>query len=1477
MRKTTKIFALILLVSTLIAVFTIGVSAAVASYPMSCTIYYKDESGNTLSPAYSFTVNASEQAQWGNGRTSPTISGYSLKNSSDSYVSYEMMDKYFPASHYIRNGTATYTVIYVKDSTHTVYYIYGENYHTASPSVSKTGKPGTSYSFTSPTITGYGPTQATVSGTFGTTNTSTTVYYYRQTYTVSYNASGGSGAPSSQTKTYGVDLTLSSTTPTKSGYTFKGWATSPGSSSVAYSPGGTYIGNSNMNLYAVWTQNVVEPTTYTISYNANGGTGAPASQTKTKDVSLTLSSVLPIRDGYVCKGWSASSTATNATYQPGGTYTANSSVTLYAVWKSNSTESYTPTTTTYTVTYNANGGTGAPASQTKIKGVDLQLSSIAPTRNGYTFEGWSNSSSSSHIFCTPGEYYDADADLDLYAVWTLTPTYTISFDANGGVGAPSSQIKTHGVALTLSSTVPTRSGYAFLGWSTSPIAISATYSAGGKYTSNSNATLYAVWQTDSSATSTTTCTVTYNANGGTGAPASQSVASGSKLTLSSTIPVRSGYTFKGWATKSWATSATYQPETTWTITTNMTLYAVWQGGGTYFYTVTFDANGGSGAPDPITANYGETIEIPSTEPIKRGYNFISWIDQSSGEYYNPGDLMTVYADVSFSALWYVSKFDDDPTEPLTYIISYNANGGSGAPASQTKIEGVDLQLSSVAPTRSGYAFAGWSLSSSSAHIYYTPGEYYIEDADLSLFAVWESTTPTYTVRYNANGGSGAPLTQIKTKGIELKLSTTVPTKSGYRFEGWTTKSGSSVVEYSPGEYYSKDENLYLYAVWESTTPTYIISYNANGGTGAPSSQAKTHGVTLMLSSIKPTRTGYDFLGWATSSSATSATYSAGGSYTANASATLYAVWSANTYTISYNANGGSGAPPSQTKIYGVALTLSSANPIRTGYTFLGWSTSSTATSATYSAGGSYTANASATLYAVWSTNTYIVSYNANGGSNAPAAQSKIHGTPITLSTSEPTRNGYLFLGWSMNSTATDPTYLKGATYSDNASVTLYAVWDKINYDFTVSNLIVSPSEVNQYETINIRFRLDLNDKSQARNGVPVAVYFGGELVYSSSLNFTANGVNYVNFDLNVGNALGDKTVEARINWADHLNETNTADNSVTATVNVKFYSEMAASIVSVGGKYIEGTEVMTSFFAENGSSLDILPDNNVKFDFEVYELNGSSETLVISKTKSNIVIPANGSNLVYFKWTIPIGSAGKTYVVKGTVNGDNKDFEDNAYNNSAFFTLTVSDNEYSQTSDTRYERNAPSSYIPNAIPPATSTGVATWNEWEYDAATSSLVLRQYGASISNAPTITPDTECKTATKAGGVWTMKSGYGITVLWSPTIDTLSGYLTPRSDSVTKAQTAFALFPEFAYSAVSGYYRTLDAADGTFEFIENPDAVNNARVHFIPIYVKNGEYVVSCTASQIWTPAGMITVTQNANTVRIDGTIYDDWAKE
>lgn len=142
----------------------------------------------------------------------------------------------------------------------------------------------------------------------------------RTSYTVSYNANGGSGAPGKQTKWYNENLTLSSSRPTRTGYSFTGW-------SGGYQPGQTYSGNANLNLTAQWKAN-----TYTVSYNANGGSGAPGKQTKTYGVTLKLSSTKPKRTNYNFKGWATSPNG-GVVYQPGGSYTNNSAITLYAVWE----------------------------------------------------------------------------------------------------------------------------------------------------------------------------------------------------------------------------------------------------------------------------------------------------------------------------------------------------------------------------------------------------------------------------------------------------------------------------------------------------------------------------------------------------------------------------------------------------------------------------------------------------------------------------------------------------------------------------------------------------------------------------------------------------------------------------------------------------------------------------------------------------------------------------------------------------------------------------------------------------------------------------------------------------------------------------------------------------------------------------------------------------------------------------------------
>ena len=147
--------------------------------------------------------------------------------------------------------------------------------------------------------------------------------------------------------------------------------------------------------------------------------------------------------------------------------------------------------------------------------------------------------------------------------------------------------------------------------------------------------------------------------------------------------------------------------------------------------------------------------------------------------------------------------------------------------------------------------------------------------------------------------------------------------------------------------------------------SYTVKYDANGGTGAPNAQTKWAGTTLKLSTVNPKKTGHTFLGWSTNSTATTETYKSGGLFTANKSVTLYAIYKANTYTVKYDANGGTGAPNAQTKTYGKTLVLSKVIPVKTNYVFMGWGTSSSSSTVVYKAGDNYVKNTSITLYGIW--------------------------------------------------------------------------------------------------------------------------------------------------------------------------------------------------------------------------------------------------------------------------------------------------------------------------------------------------------------------------------------------------------------------------------------------------------------------------------------------------------------------------------
>ena len=366
------------------------------------------------------------------------------------------------------------------------------------------------------------------------------------------------------------------------------------------------------------------------------------------------------------------------------------------------------------------------------------------------------------------------------------------------------------------------------------------------------------------------------------------------------------------------------------------------------YNITINPNGGiyKNSSSSIT----EEIEVfPQNmyidNPIRTGYEFKGWqTDIALDE--NDGLLTTI-----LKADWLATS--------VSVII--NPDGGLYEGSASTKVvqanSGEYYELSE--PTKEGYVFDKWIIvSGSDSEI--IGNKLKVGTEEVTVKAIYKQL---YTLTINLNGGSSSQsLTHYMLEGTTLIL--TEPTKNGYTFNGWTGE-GINGSTFTMGS-----SNVTISASWNVIN--YTITYNLNGGSGNNPSSYNIDTTTFTLAN--PTKTGYTFNGWTGSNGSspqTSVTISKGSqgdkTYTAN--------WTAKSYTITYNCNGGSGSTASSSHTYGVAKNLSSNGcyKITDGtsgmvYYMAGWSTSSSASTATYTDKQSVSgvgSGTNVTLYAVW--------------------------------------------------------------------------------------------------------------------------------------------------------------------------------------------------------------------------------------------------------------------------------------------------------------------------------------------------------------------------------------------------------------------------------------------------------------------------------------------------------------------------------
>jgi len=292
--------------------------------------------------------------------------------------------------------------------------------------------------------------------------------------------------------------------------------------------------------------------------------------------------------------------------------------------------------------------------------------------------------------------------------------------------------------------------------------------------------------------------------------------------------------------------------------------------------------------------------------------------------------------------------------PASYSVTFNANGGTGSMNAQTASS--STALTSNAFTRSGYSFAGWNTAANGSGTAYSNGAIYSFGANVTLFAQW--TLLPKTVTFDANGGSGSMSTQSASSATALTANAF--TRSGFTFSGWNTAANGSGTAYANSASYSFAADVTLFAQWALVPKT--VTFNANGGSGSMSTQSASSTTATTTNAF--TRSGFTFSGWNTAANGSGTAYANGASYPFAADVTLFAQWTSNSKTVTFDANGGSGSMSTQSASSATAITANAFT--RSGFTFSGWNTAANGSGSAFADLASFNFATDLTLFAQWS-------------------------------------------------------------------------------------------------------------------------------------------------------------------------------------------------------------------------------------------------------------------------------------------------------------------------------------------------------------------------------------------------------------------------------------------------------------------------------------------------------------------------------
>ena len=765
-------------------------------------------------------------------------------------------------------------------------------------------------------------------------------------------------------------VTYGTMTAKKDGYIFNGWSKTPDGAVVDPMPATFAPGNNT--YYAVFTSEDVK-----VTFNANGGEiGGSDHKDITGKFDGAVDVEAPVREGYTFVGWANSPTAAIAEAKTDLTYgydIAVNNAQLYAVWSANN----------MSVTYEANGGKFKVGEEEKdavtlTGGAETTYTKPAdPQREGYELASWNTLLNGKGTDVTNVDKFPTDKDKTYYAQWKKKK-YKLTLDGNGGrVGSSTTAAMEGEFDNTVEYEVPTRAGYAFMGWAESGDEADANYQI--RYNeSTKDKTLKAVWKPASA----NVVFVAYGANEDVTTSIPGKV--GEKFTVPAD-PARTGYIFDGWYTErdgGTRLDGEAGTEIEFASTTPAIYYAHFKDNKT---TLTLHYNDGTTSAEDVTGIEGEIV--PYKEVTRAGYTFKGWATKE-----NPADkdllgIQPVYPASAGSGMkidWYAVWQQDQVT--LTFSSQGGAFKDTGKEVATVDTVTDGAYALPTAPRRTGYTFDGW-YTETNGQGERVPDAPTAPTSNAVYFAKWVGDQINLNLDPNGGGFSDSTSsaaevasldTNVITKSGEYlsQVSYELPKRAGYQFLGWN-ESGTAEEELVMSLSIPASEKTYK-AVWEphDITITYdapegkvVLSEGDNPSSKSDESVSFDGKTDNQVNFTVPTaeKEGYDFLGWTATAGSKEIASKPTNYPTQNA--TYYAAFRKEQITLKFDANGGTiydKSSATYTDQYG--FTVDYETPKRTGYYFTGWSTKedgSTGTNLNYAYGKGDAVNGS-TFYAQWS-------------------------------------------------------------------------------------------------------------------------------------------------------------------------------------------------------------------------------------------------------------------------------------------------------------------------------------------------------------------------------------------------------------------------------------------------------------------------------------------------------------------------------